>query len=187
MRDAVGDRNAGGDVFMATTTRIPVSEYLHSSWNPDCDYVDGELQERNVGEIEHAKMQAAVTAWFYQHRKEWKLEVLSEVRIQVSDTRFRVVDVCLVSSENKDPQIVQHAPLAIIEILSPEDRISRYQERLADYRQMGIPNLWVIDPQGRRGYDCSTASWIETVNFKVLGTSIRLDLQTICAELDTPA
>ena len=33
---------------MSTATRTPVSvgEYLHSSYSPDCDYVD-ELQERN--------------------------------------------------------------------------------------------------------------------------------------------
>ena len=51
---------------MATTTRlaVPVSEYLHSSYSPDCDYVDGELQERNVGELDHAEVQSALVQWF---------------------------------------------------------------------------------------------------------------------------
>ena len=31
---------------------VPVSlqEYLETSYRPDCDYLDGELLERNVGE-----------------------------------------------------------------------------------------------------------------------------------------
>jgi hypothetical protein len=28
----------------------PVSEYLRFIYEPDCDYVDGELQERNLSE-----------------------------------------------------------------------------------------------------------------------------------------
>jgi hypothetical protein len=35
---------------MATSAIVPVSEYLRTSYSPDCDYVDGEVQERNLGE-----------------------------------------------------------------------------------------------------------------------------------------
>ena len=35
---------------MATSSLIPVSEYLSTSYEPDCDYIEGELQERNFGE-----------------------------------------------------------------------------------------------------------------------------------------
>ena len=35
-------------------------------------------------------------------------------------------------------QVPTHPPLAIIEVLSPEDRVSRYQQRLDDYRRMGV-------------------------------------------------
>jgi Uma2 family endonuclease len=43
----------------------------------------------------------------------------------------------------------------VIEILSPEDRMSKYQRRLQDYRQAGILHLWVINPETKTGYDCS--------------------------------
>ena len=29
---------------------IPVDEYLRTSYRPDCDYVDGEVLERNSGD-----------------------------------------------------------------------------------------------------------------------------------------
>ena len=29
---------------------VPLSQYLTTSYRPDCEYLDGELLERNVGE-----------------------------------------------------------------------------------------------------------------------------------------
>jgi hypothetical protein len=43
---------------MAVTIQVPLSEYLHTTYRPDCDYVDGEVLERNVGMTEHARIQA---------------------------------------------------------------------------------------------------------------------------------
>ncbi|HLI64222.1 MAG TPA: hypothetical protein VKV05_12550 [Terriglobales bacterium] len=39
---------------MATAAqhRVTIEEYLRSCYRPDCDYVDGELQERNLGELD---------------------------------------------------------------------------------------------------------------------------------------
>jgi len=37
---------------------ISVQEYLATSYRPDCDYVDGRVEERNLGEYNHAKLQA---------------------------------------------------------------------------------------------------------------------------------
>jgi hypothetical protein len=30
---------------MASTTAIPVSEYLKTSYRPDCDYINGKIEE----------------------------------------------------------------------------------------------------------------------------------------------
>jgi Uma2 family endonuclease len=170
---------------MATTTRlaVPVSEYLHSSYSPDCDYVDGELQERNAGELDHAEVQSALVQWFRNHGKEWNIRALTELRMQTSQTRFRIADVCLISRTEPADQVLQRPPIAVIEVLSPEDRISRYQERFSDYRQMGIRHIWVVDPQTRHGYDCSTGSWIETTSLAVENSPIAVDLSVIFSEL----
>jgi Uma2 family endonuclease len=82
-------------------------------------------------------------------------------------------------------RVLTKAPLAAIEILSPEDRISRYNEQLTDYRRMGIPNVWVIDPGNRVGYDCSTAAWLPVEEFRVAGTTIFFRLSDLWSELET--
>ncbi len=43
-------------------------------------------------------------------------------------------------------QIVTHPPIAVFEVLSPEDTLSRLKRKLEDYRTMG-PHIWVIDPE----------------------------------------
>jgi Uma2 family endonuclease len=166
------------------TVQISLDEYLRSSYHPDCDYVDGEVQERNWGEFDHAVVQAFLAAWFFQHRDEWQLHVLPEMRIRVSATRVRIADICLMARSQPVEQVPTKPPLAVIEILSPEDRISRYGQRLADYRQMGIPNVWVIDPANRIGYDCSTAAWLPVEEFRVAGTAISARLSDLWSELE---
>ncbi len=40
---------------MPAAIAIPLSEYLGTSYRPDCDYLEGELLERNVGELDHSR------------------------------------------------------------------------------------------------------------------------------------
>ncbi len=166
---------------MATTAKVGVEEYLSTSYRPDVEYIDGELQERNVGEIEHSDMVAAVLEWFLQHKRDWQILVRPDVRVQVSPTRFRVPDISVCSASSTDRRIVTTAPLLVIEVLSPEDRIDRYHQRITDYREMGISGIWVLDPETCRGWDCSTGSWIEGTLFRLADSPIHLDLSAACA------
>ncbi len=34
---------------------VPISEYLDSVYRPDCEYIDGEVRERNLGELEPSR------------------------------------------------------------------------------------------------------------------------------------
>lgn len=164
---------------MSVTTKVSVEEYLHTAYRPDVEYVDGEIQERNVGEIEHARLIMSVLEWFSQHRRDWDIEVLPDVRMQVSATRFRVPDICVCSASSTDQRIVTTPPLLVVEVLSPEDRIDRYHQRINDYRQMGILGIWVLDPETNRGWDCSSGNWMEGTLFQLPNSPIYLDLNSL--------
>jgi hypothetical protein len=65
---------------MATTTQpVTIDEYLHTAYHPDCDYIDGELQERNLGELDHGEVQGALVEWFRKHGKEWNIRTIPEL------------------------------------------------------------------------------------------------------------
>ena len=136
---------------MAATTHIPaqvsIEEYLHTVYKPDCDYVDGEIEERAVGEYDHATWQTALIMFFSPRQKEWGVRVLPELRVRVAPRRVRIPDVCLLSRTAPIEQVITHPPLAVFEILSPEDRMVRVLERLADFEGVGVGAIWVIDPQ----------------------------------------
>jgi Uma2 family endonuclease len=129
-----------------------VAEYLSTVYEPDCDYVDGELVGRNVGERDHSIPQGRIAAFLGLRESEWGVCVLMTQRVQVAPTRFRVPDVCVLLANAPDEQIVTHPPFLCIEILSKDDLISRTLEKIGDYLKMGAPNVWVIDPRTRRGY-----------------------------------
>jgi hypothetical protein len=69
--------------------RLSLEEYLRTSYRPDCEFVDGEIEEKNLGELEHSILQAALSAWFFNHRTEWRIVVMSEQRTRASGNRVR--------------------------------------------------------------------------------------------------
>jgi hypothetical protein len=48
---------------MSSATLVSVQEYLAASFDPDRDYVDGELEERNFGERPHSYTQMSLGAF----------------------------------------------------------------------------------------------------------------------------
>ncbi len=117
----------------ATTTHVPVEQYLNTTFRPDCDYLDGEILERNVGEWQHGKLQAILAGYFAAHRREWNLNASTEQRIRISHSRIRIPDVCVVVGPEPQEAVLTAPPFLCVELLSPGDRRSRVQERIEDF------------------------------------------------------
>jgi len=137
---------------MPSRTLVSVEEYLHTSYRPDCDYVDGEIVERNLGELDHSDLQSEIVAYFRARKRKSGIYAFAEQRVQVSPRRFRIPDVCVVAGKKPTEQILTKAPLICIEILSKDDRIGKMQERIDDYLKFGVPYVWVVDPRTRRAW-----------------------------------
>jgi Uma2 family endonuclease len=164
---------------MPTSQLISVSEYLHTSYRPDCDYVDGVVEERNVGEFDHADMQGAFVAFFRARRKLWNIQAVPECRVQVAPTRFRIPDVCVILGQERPEPILRTPPFICIEILSSEDRMSRVQERVNDYFAFGVLYVWIIDPVARKGYACTPQEMMETAVFRTENPAFAVPLDEV--------
>ena len=134
---------------MAAGTQLSVEEYLATTFRPDCDYVDGALAERNVGEWDHAWIQGRLVTYFSNHSRESGLVGIPELRVQVRATRYRIPDI-VVTLGKPNEQVLTHPPLLCIEILSKDDTISKMNERIRDYLEFGVPAVWVVDPREMR-------------------------------------
>ncbi len=157
-------------LHMTTATLISVEEYLATSYRPDCDFVDGEVIERNLGTKDHSKLQGEIYAWFRQRRRELQLTAFPEQRVRVARRRFRIPDICVFPLPEPDEQIFTQAPYICIEVLSPDDSFPKLQNRLDDYLAMGVPNIWVLDPPSRRGWSIAREGHFEALD-GVLRTS----------------
>jgi Uma2 family endonuclease len=146
---------------MRTDEMISVREYLTTDYSPDCDFVDGVVEERNLGEKDHAKLQGAVYAYYYNRRKEWGIGAYPEQRVQVSPTRFRVPDVTVVAGPEPNEQIFSQPPFICIEVLSPEDRLSKVRDRLDDYLHFGVPYIFLLDPRTRKAHRWTAQGMLE--------------------------
>ena len=170
----------------AVSQFVTIEEYLHTLYRPDVDYVDGQLEERNLGEFDHGNLQWMCFHVFHSNRALWRIRPALDCRVQVSATRFRVPDVCIVSAEQPKEQIIRHAPMLCIEIVSPEDTLARLERRSEDFFAMGVPAVWIVDPSTRtvhiRGN--GLVSTQSTGTLTLPGTHVAVSLEEVFSILD---
>jgi Uma2 family endonuclease len=138
---------------MSTAALVPLSDYLGHTTHPDCEYVDGRLVERNVGEISHGDAQGRTYAFILLNGRGFWTGV--EIRVQVRPDRYRVPDVVVVRGGRPDGRVITSPPEVAVEVLSPDDRAVDVQDKIDDYLQFGIVAVWLIDPERKR-------AWIHT-------------------------
>ena len=101
--------------------------------------------------------------------------------------RFRVPDIMVMRRDAPKEQIITHAPLIAIEILSPEDRYGRMEDKINEYLSMGIENVWVVDPKTQVGFSCTSGGpqgWAKAEVLTVKNSPITLGLRELFADLD---
>jgi Uma2 family endonuclease len=174
---------------MGATTLISVEEYLRTTYRPDCDYVDGQVLERNVGEKDHGKLQFRIAKWLDARAEELGIFVFQEQRVRVGPRRFRIPDLCVVAGAEPDEQVFTSPPHICIEILSREDRLARMQERLNDYHAFGVPHIWIIDPLDRRAWEMKDGGLfpVEDLVLRAASPEVVLPLEEVFAEMDRRA
>lgn len=169
---------------MATTNLISAEEYLKTSYDPDCEYIHGNLEKRPVPELDHAAWQKAIMLWFAVHERDWAIRVYPELRVQVAADHFRIPDVTILSRTAPREQIITHTPLAVFEILSPDDSMTGILDKLEAYDSMGIPAIWVIDPRKPAFLRYSSGQLTPTLVFDLPGTNFTVPFAEIAAQVE---
>ena len=153
----------------ATAIKTPLEVYLRTSYSPDCEWIEGELRRRTLGQFDHANLQKLLVSRFSLQERDWNVRVLPEQRLKVSDRRYRVPDLLVIRRPDKE-QIITIPPLLCIEILSPDDKILDYQERVTDYLVLGVGCVWVFDPKTQKAWRVEpTGDWIREKNILSCG------------------
>jgi len=139
---------------MGAKTAITVEQYLQTSFSDlDREYRDGEVVERSLPTYQHGKTQALLAAFFLALRAELPLFPCVETRMRLRPNRIFIPDVA-VFYQHEPPLLPETAPLIVVEILSPDDRLTEVREKLGEYKAWGVSHVWLVDPHGRRMYTC---------------------------------
>jgi Uma2 family endonuclease len=154
---------------MGTSLLVSEEEYLTTSYEPDCEYDEGVLVERNVGERPHSILETAFGAFFFERRKRFRIQVFTKQRMRLGHRRYRIPDVCVYKEPAPRDRVFSTPPFIAIEILSPEDRMSRIRKKIDDYLAFGVAYVWLVDPEERRA-DVYTASGFYEAKDGVLRT-----------------
>jgi len=164
---------------MSVGTLISEEEYLHTSYQPDCGFQDGVLIERNVGTESHSWLQTALGAYFFRRRKAWGIVAYTEQRIKVRAHKYMIPDLCVVQGPRPKERVLTTPPILVIEILSPEDRPIRVNKTVQDWREFGVPYVWVIDPETFENELHDERGWtsLEDGVLRIPGTPIEVPLQ----------
>ena len=167
---------------MLPATLVSLAEYQETSYRPDCDYLEGELLERNVGEWDHSRLQTLLVHYLKNHEKQWGILAVTEQRVQVKAERFRVPDITVVVGEAPAGPVIRTPPFLCIEILSRSDRMDEMQERIDDYLDFGVLYVWIVNARNRRAFVYTLAGMQEAKD-GVLSTS-GPDIQLRLSDLD---
>jgi Uma2 family endonuclease len=128
---------------MAVATQVTLDEYLSHSYEPDREYAGGRLIERNLGTRKDSFLQLSIAIAL----RAQGLRTYPELRFQVRNDRFRIPDVlALAAGQKLRGDYLTDTPFIVVEIVSPDDRISDMNEKLQDYLDARVPNVWVVDP-----------------------------------------
>jgi Uma2 family endonuclease len=167
---------------MPSQPHISLKEYLATGFRPDREFIDGVIVERNVGTIEHSRLQALMIGWFVSEECNWRVASFIGCRLQVSPTRVRVPDV-LLTTRKPHPDVLIEPPVLVVEVLSPEDDPMELRRRATDYFSMGVSAVWIVDPIARAGHWSTGDVWTQADRLKVPGTLIYVDLLPMFARL----
>jgi Uma2 family endonuclease len=168
---------------MTPSVQVSVDEYLSTVYEPECEYVDGELIDRNVGESDHSGLQGIVFGMLLGQRRAAGVHIFPELRVQVAATRFRVPDITGTTSKIKGC-ILREPPFLCIEVLSPEDRASRLLAKIDDYFAFGVRYVWVIDPEEKMAWSYTSDGKRESATVLTTGSPrLTLNMPEVFAAL----
>jgi Uma2 family endonuclease len=170
---------------MGTTAMISREEYLRTSYEHDCEWIEGEVRERAMPDEYHSALQAFFLEYFLRLKRELHVRVRPELRVRVAARRYRIPDVTILAESAPFQAIPDTPPVLCIEVLSPDDRADELQEKIDDYVAMGVGAIWIVDPRRRKLWTADASGKHKVEAFQVPNSALVISVPEMFAELDS--
>lgn len=138
---------------MATTPAlVSLQDYLETSYEPECEYVDGDLIPKALGAKDHARLQFHVARLLYRYEEAGLCQIATEQSVRVRETAVLIPDICLLQPDNAEHGVVRQPALLCIEVLSPSDRFTYTVSKCDEYLLWGALACWILDPIEKKAW-----------------------------------
>lgn len=168
---------------MATATHRLTLDEFHARYqreNPYYEYWFGEAVQKSVPTWLHSVLMAILSDVL--HRAGYKTGTELELRID-PDWQPKA-DVAATLTSIPGPYPIKPVDI-VAEVLSPDDAMSRIFAKCRQYERIGIPQVFVFDPEAKVAWEWSRETQnLERISALVLGNGQRIEIQTIWDELD---
>jgi Uma2 family endonuclease len=135
---------------------MTAEQLLERSGNGRAELVRGELVELMPVKILHGKLVARLLAWLVVFLESHPLgSAMTEVGVVLARNPDLVYapDILFLSREREraadSEKFFEGAPDLAVEVLSPDDRAGKIQEKIRDYLAYGARLVWIVDPESR--------------------------------------
>jgi len=130
---------------MATKTFLTPQQYFATTFEREPELVHGELVERPLPNLIHGRTQQRLAV---------HLDGLgyccTEVRMRLAEDLYRIPDIAVFEGTGPADAVPAIAPLLVVEISSPDDRLAAMLQKLEEYRVWGVQHIWLIEPELKR-------------------------------------
>ena len=143
---------------VATKTSYTPEDLLDMPDGKSYELVRGQLVERNMG-IESSwlggRLLARLDRFCEEHESGWLFPADSGYQCFPHDPGLvRKPDASFIRRGRFKDNVLPKGwatipPDLAVEVVAPNDRISDLEEKLSDYRQVGVPLVWVVYPECR--------------------------------------
>jgi Uma2 family endonuclease len=170
---------------LATTAPLTLEEFHVRYANSErvCEYWFGEAVEKAVPTWLHSLVQGILTEMLrragYRSAPELELRIDArfEPRPDVSATRHRV--------QGRYPTAPREIEI-VVEVLSPEDAMTRVYAKCGHYEGLGIEQVFVVDPENRTAWQWnSELGQLDRKTAWLLTNGHRIELSDVWSQLDT--
>jgi Uma2 family endonuclease len=140
----------------ATTKLVTYEEWLNMPEVQDAieEVVNGEIRIMPAPKFEHALVVNALRDALggqVDRKAVLILDTQFGLIIRRAPLTSRVPDLAVFRRSNMVvvDGYIHSAPELVVEVLSPANRRREREEKLRDYESLGVPEVWVLSPEGR--------------------------------------
>lgn len=134
----------------------------------------------------HAFIQKRLLVWL-DTKTQNRFEVLPELSLQLPEGRFVVPDLAVFAPmkiDVLDDEIrVTEVPLAVIEILSPQQPIQDVHKKAETYFELGVQSYWLVIPPLRSVYVFDSPQHSDVFGSDEVLTDPRLQVEVPLADI----